>query len=102
MEERLTKVIFLLEKAKTIIVDLEREANDLIADIERDVKIARNKIDRPIHILKLSTRAMNCLKARDVKTIAELTDFSRVELLKFKDMGKLTVDEIAEKQAAIG
>ena len=44
--------------------------------------------------LDLSVRALNCLKAADVETLAELVSFNRNDLLKFRNFGKKSLVEL--------
>ena len=44
--------------------------------------------------LDLSVRALNCLKAADVETLAELVVFNKNDLLKFRNFGKKSLTEI--------
>lgn len=46
--------------------------------------------------LDLSVRALNCLKAADVKTLGELVTYNRDDLLKFRNFGKKSLTEIDE------
>ncbi len=47
--------------------------------------------------LDLSVRALNCLKAADVETLAELVSFNRNDLLKFRNFGKKSLVELDAK-----
>lgn len=42
----------------------------------------------------LSVRAYNCLKAADIDTFADLVSYSRNELMKFRNFGKKSLNEI--------
>ena len=42
----------------------------------------------------LSVRAFNCLKAADIDTFADLVSYSRSELLKFRNFGRKSLNEI--------
>lgn len=48
----------------------------------------------------LSVRAYNCLKAADIDTFADLVNYSRAELMKFRNFGRKSlneVDQVVEK-----
>ncbi len=53
-------------------------------------------LDRSIEELELSVRAYNCLKAANIKTIRELITYKEDELLKFRNFGKKSLNEIKE------
>jgi hypothetical protein len=42
----------------------------------------------------LSVRAYNCLKAADIDTFADLVSYSRAELMKFRNFGRKSLNEI--------
>ena len=42
----------------------------------------------------LSVRAFNCLKAADIETFADLVSYSRAELMKFRNFGRKSLNEI--------
>jgi DNA-directed RNA polymerase subunit alpha len=60
----------------------------------------RNKIRKilltPVDELELSVRAHNCLKAANIKTLAELVQLQESELLKFRNFGRKSLAELAE------
>jgi DNA-directed RNA polymerase subunit alpha len=47
--------------------------------------------------LDLSVRALNCLKAADVETLGQLCSFNRNDLLKFRNFGKKSLNELDAK-----
>lgn len=44
--------------------------------------------------LHLSVRALNCLKAADVETLGDLVQYSKADLLKFRNFGKKSLNEL--------
>ncbi|MEO6884624.1 MAG: DNA-directed RNA polymerase subunit alpha [Bacteroidia bacterium] len=46
--------------------------------------------------MDLSVRALNCLKAADVDTLAELVSFNKNDLLKFRNFGKKSLTELED------
>jgi DNA-directed RNA polymerase subunit alpha len=46
--------------------------------------------------MDLSVRALNCLKAADVETVADLVSFNKNDLLKFRNFGKKSLTELDE------
>ncbi|RJP68471.1 MAG: DNA-directed RNA polymerase subunit alpha [Candidatus Abyssobacteria bacterium SURF_17] len=55
---------------------------------------ARKYLDKSVNELELSVRAANCLRAANIKTIAELVQKSEAEMLKYRNFGKKSLDEI--------
>ena len=44
--------------------------------------------------LGLSVRAYNCLNAAEIDTLADLVSYSRPELMKFRNFGRKSLNEI--------
>jgi len=44
--------------------------------------------------MDLSVRALNCLKAANVETLADLVQFNKTDLLKFRNFGKKSLMEL--------
>jgi DNA-directed RNA polymerase subunit alpha len=51
---------------------------------------------RSVHELELSVRAANCLKNANIRTIADLVQRSEAEMLKTKNFGRKSLNEIKE------
>ncbi len=69
--------------------------------VEEEVKAAeRNRLRKilltPVDELELSVRAHNCLKAANIKNLAELVQLQESELLKFRNFGRKSLQELAE------
>ena len=69
--------------------------------VEADSKELDEESLRMRHILLtklsdmgLSVRAFNCLKAADIDTFADLVSYSRSELMKFRNFGRKSLNEI--------
>ena len=60
------------------------------------------KLGTPITDLGLSGRAFNVLDRRGVETLEQLLCFEPKELLRFRNMGQKTLDEIIEKVKVFG
>ena len=46
--------------------------------------------------LELSVRSHNCLKAANIKTVADLVRKTEAELLKFRNFGRKSLSELGE------
>ncbi|MEW6277382.1 MAG: DNA-directed RNA polymerase subunit alpha [Candidatus Eremiobacterota bacterium] len=54
-------------------------------------------LDTPIEDLQLSVRSMNCLKRAGIRTIGELLTYSEEDVMKLKNFGQKSLDEIKDK-----
>ena len=52
--------------------------------------------------MNLSVRALNCLKAADVDTLAELVVFQKQDLLKFRNFGRKSLTELEQLLDSLG
>ncbi len=59
-------------------------------------------LDRSVEELELSVRSYNCLKNADIRTIRELVQKTEQEMLKTKNFGRKSLNEIKEILAAMG
>jgi DNA-directed RNA polymerase, alpha subunit, bacterial and chloroplast-type len=64
--------------------------------------IQNEYLDRSIEELELSVRSYNCLKNADIKTVRELVQKNEQEMLKTKNFGRKSLNEIKEILAAMG
>ena len=69
---------------------VETESQELT---EEDIHI-RHLLMQKLSDQGLSVRAYNCLKAADIDTFADLVSYSRNELMKFRNFGRKSLNEI--------
>jgi len=86
---------FMLFSDEKITIDLaENEGAD---EFDEESLHMRQLLKTKLIDLDLSVRALNCLKAADVETLAELVSYNRNDLLKFRNFGKKSLVELDEK-----
>jgi len=94
-----------LKEAAKILIHHFMLFSDEKITLETPVEVISNELDeeslRMRHLLltkladmELSVRALNCLKAADIETFAELVSLQRAELMKFRNFGKKSLSEI--------
>ena len=97
----------LQEAANILIYHFKLFTDDTNISIENAVESDTKELDeeslRTRHLLLtklsdigLSVRAFNCLKAAEIETFADLVSYSRNELMKFRNFGKKSLNEIDE------
>jgi DNA-directed RNA polymerase subunit alpha len=76
--------------------DMEPEAPK--EESEQDAEFARIRkvLLTPVDELELSVRSHNCLRAANIKTIADLVRRDESELLKFRNFGRKSLAELSE------
>ncbi len=72
----------------------ERDVKDLMS--EEELKLFKVLI-QDVEVLDLSVRAMNCLNNANIKLIGELVTKTESRMLKYRNFGKKSLDEIKEK-----
>jgi DNA-directed RNA polymerase subunit alpha len=63
---------------------------------------AAGKFDQSVDMIELSSRASNCLKVANIRTIGELVAKTESDLLAVKNFGQKSLDEIKEKLQEMG
>ena len=92
----------LLKDHLSIFVNFE-ERTEVVADTTgSDLDKLRENLQRSIDELELSVRSYNCLKNADIKTIGDLVQRSESEMLKTKNFGRKSLNEIKELLAEMG
>ncbi|MFI5359156.1 MAG: DNA-directed RNA polymerase subunit alpha [Halanaerobiales bacterium] len=93
--------------AKIMVEHLELFLNltDEISDVEIMVEKEEEEKDRiletTIEELELSVRSSNCLKRAGINTVGELINKSEEDLMKVRNLGKKSLDEIKGKLAEL-
>jgi len=92
----------LLKDHLSIFINFEEEGtvDEAATETERDA-IAEH-LNRSVDELELSVRSYNCLKNADIKTIGELVQKSEAEMLKTKNFGRKSLNEIKEILTTMG
>jgi len=70
----------------------KKEESEQDAEFERVRKVLMTPVDE----LELSVRSHNCLRAANIKTIADLVRRDEAELLKFRNFGRKSLAELSE------
>ena len=101
----ITPNVALQEAANILIYHFKLFTDDRKLSLESTVEAESKELDeeslRKRHLLLtklsdmgLSVRAYNCLKAADIDTFADLVSYSRAELMKFRNFGRKSLNEI--------
>ena len=59
-------------------------------------------LEMAIEDLDLSVRSFNCLKRSGAKTLRDLTEMTRDDLMKVRNLGKKSIEEVIEKLDSLG
>lgn len=75
--------------------DVEPEAEKEISEQDSEVVRIRKTLRMPVDELELSVRSHNCLRAANIKTIADLVRRDESDLLKFRNFGRKSLAELS-------
>jgi DNA-directed RNA polymerase subunit alpha len=93
----------LIKDHMQIFINFEEEPELAEADSEESGRGQFNEnLDRSVDELELSVRSYNCLKNADIRTIRELVQKTEPEMLKTKNFGRKSLNEIKEILASMG
>tara|TARA_B100000809_G_scaffold266653_1_gene330519 strand:+ start:656 stop:1648 length:993 start_codon:yes stop_codon:yes gene_type:complete len=63
---------------------------------EEPIEVVNEHLDKSVEELELSVRSYNCLKNANIRTIRELVEKSEPEMLRTKNFGRKSLNEIKE------
>jgi DNA-directed RNA polymerase subunit alpha len=92
----------LLKDHMNIFINFEEEPEVPEVVQDRPAAIHNENLDRSVEELELSVRSYNCLKNANITTIRELVQKSEQEMLKTKNFGRKSLNEIKEILSAMG
>lgn len=101
-----TEAISLAAKILTehlaMFVNLTEEAQATQVMVEREETHQEKVFDKTIEELDLSVRSYNCLKRADIQTVKDLTERTEADMMKVRNLGTKSLDEIKLKLAELG
>ena len=92
----------LLKDHMNIFINFEEELEAEAGGEDRKPEIRNENLNRSVEELELSVRSYNCLKNANIQTIGELVQRSEAEMLKTKNFGRKSLNEIKEILANMG
>ena len=78
--------------------------NEFMTDVlvEKDDDSQDKVLEMTIEELDLSVRSFNCLKRAGINTVGELTNKTEDEMMKVRNLGKKSLDEVINKLDSLG
>ena len=94
----------LMKDHLTIFINIEEEDEvEEPAELpEHDREVWWEKLNKSVDEMELSVRSYNCLKNANIRTIGELVQKTEAEMLKTKNFGRKSLNEIKEILAEMG
>ena len=75
---------------------LEAQAKEETKEVDEEILHMRKILKTELVDLDLSVRALNCLKAADIRTLADLVSYDVADMLKFRNFGNKSLSEIQD------
>ena len=83
-------------------VNLTEESQSAQVMVEREESHQEKVLDKTIEELDLSVRSYNCLKRADIQTVKDLTEKTEADMMKVRNLGQKSLDEIKIKLNELG
>ena len=85
-----------------LFIDLSEAAKNTQVMVEKEENKKERVLEMSIEDLELSVRSFNCLKRANIATVEDLTNKSEADMMKVRNLGKKSLDEVTNKLHALG
>ena len=92
----------ILKDQMTIFINFEEGSDDVVDFPSTEDERVLDQLNRSVDELELSVRSYNCLKNANIKTIYDLVTKTEPEMLKTKNFGRKSLNEIKDILAEMG
>ena len=100
-EEALSLAAKIMTEHLEVFVNLTDEARQVEVMVEKEETQKEKMLEMTIEELDLSVRSYNCLKRAGINTVEELTNKSEPEMMKVRNLGRKSLEEVKNKLAAL-
>ena len=104
-DDALTQASAILQHHLDVFVGYDKNAVEFeeVADKQDDEKSKMKKmLNMSVNEIELSVRAANCLNNANITTVGQLAMKTEAEMLKYRNFGKKSLNEIKDKLTALG
>ena len=85
-----------------LFIDLSEATKNTQVMIEKEESKKERVLETSIEELELSVRSFNCLKRAGISTVEDLTNRSENDMMKVRNLGKKSLDEVIAKLHSLG
>ncbi len=102
--EALIQAAAILKKHLDLFTDQELYTVEFEEEVETEDKEdkVQKLLNMPINEIELSVRSHNCIQSANIQTIGDLARLSETEMLKYRNFGKKSLDEIKGILTSLG
>ena len=101
-QEALSLAAKIMTEHLDIFVNLTDEAKNAEIMVEKEETQKEKMLEMTIEELDLSVRSYNCLKRAGINTVQELTNKSEPEMIKVRNLGRKSLEEVKLKLHDLG
>ena len=85
-----------------LFIDLSEATKHTQVMVEKEESKKEKVLEMSIEDLELSVRSFNCLKRANISTVEDLTNKSEADMMKVRNLGKKSLDEVIAKLHDLG
>ena len=86
----------------TLFTDLSQTMSVGSTVVDKVTEVKDKIMEMTIEELDLSVRSFNCLKRANINTVEDLVSKTQEEMIKVRNLGRKSLDEVTQKLAAMG
>lgn len=101
-EEAISLAAKILIEHFKLFMTLTDHADDVEIMVEKEEDKKEKVLEMTIEELDLSVRSYNCLKRAGINTVQELTQRSMEDMMKVRNLGRKSLEEVEQKLKALG
>ena len=92
----------IMQEHLKLFIDLTDSMESMEIMVEKEEDQKEKALEMTIEELELSVRSFNCLKRAAINTVEELTHRSEDDMMKVRNLGKKSLDEVKHKLEELG
>ncbi|MGI6036796.1 MAG: DNA-directed RNA polymerase subunit alpha [Limnochordia bacterium] len=101
-DEAVSLAAKILTEHLRLFIDLTDPVDDVEIMVEKEEEEKDRVLEMTVEELDLSVRSYNCLKRAGINTVEELIRRTEADMMKVRNLGKKSLQEVKEKLAALG
>jgi len=101
-DEAISLAAKILSEHLNLFIDLSDQAKNTEIMVEKEETKKEKVLEMTIEELDLSVRSYNCLKRAGINTVEDLTNRTEEDMMKVRNLGKKSLDEVLQKLKALG
>ena len=92
----------IMQEHLKLFIDLTESMESVEIMVEKEEDQKEKALEMTIEELELSVRSFNCLKRASINTVEELTQKTEDDMMKVRNLGKKSLDEVKKKLEELG